>query len=213
MLDSCLPFSPCPRDPDPVCAILQTRDEPYEYSVCIPYGRHQAVGYPQLEYQSRDDFLRWGYPDGDIFPFDAIKTAFDEAIVNSGREALQYSFSVGLPKLRQQIADRMKQEHIHCTMDNILILQGAQQGLDLVARLLIDKGDVIITEAPTFLGALSAFAACEPQYETVPVDDDGLDTDALEALLLRQPNAKLLYTIPDYHNPTGVTMSRSAERP
>lgn len=152
-------------------------------------------------------FFGGGYPDGDIFPFDAIKTAFDEAIVNSGREALQYSFSVGLPKLRQQIADRMKQEHIHCTMDNILILQGAQQGLDLVARLLIDKGDVIITEAPTFLGALGAFAACEPQYETVPVDDNGLDTDALEALLLRQPNAKLLYTIPDYHNPTGVTMS------
>lgn len=76
-----------------------------------------------------------------------------------------------------------------------------------MARLLIDKGDVIITEAPTFLGALGAFAACEPQYETVPVDDDGLDTDALEALLMRQPRAKLLYTIPDYHNPTGVTMS------
>ncbi len=108
-------------------------------------------------------FFGGGYPDGDVFPFDAIKTAFDAAIVNSGREALQYSFSVGLPKLRQQIADRMKQEHIHCTMDNVLILQGAQQGLDLVARLLIDKGDVIITEAPTFLGALGAFAVCEPQ--------------------------------------------------
>lgn len=152
-------------------------------------------------------FFGGGYPDGDLFPVDALKRAFEDAITHSGKEALQYSFSVGLPKLRQQIAARMKREHVDCEMDNVLILQGAQQGLDLVARLLIDKGDTIITEAPTFLGALGAFAACEPHYETVPVDDEGLDTDALEALLQCKPQAKLLYTIPDFHNPSGVTMS------
>lgn len=152
-------------------------------------------------------FFGGGYPDGDVFPIDAIKAAFDEALTQSGKEALQYSFSIGLPKLRQQIAERMKREQVSCTMDNVLILQGAQQGLDLVARLLIDKGDTIITEAPTFLGALGAFAACEPHYETVPVDEEGLDTDALDVLLKHNPQAKMLYTIPDFHNPTGVTMS------
>ncbi|WP_343314943.1 PLP-dependent aminotransferase family protein [Brucella sp. BE17] len=152
-------------------------------------------------------FFGGGYPDGDVFPVDAIRAAFDEALKTSGKEALQYSSSIGLPKLRQQIVERMKHEQVDCTMDNILILQGAQQGLDLAARLLVDKGDTIITEAPTFLGALGAFAACEPQYETVAVDENGLDTDALEALLKQNPRAKLLYTIPDFHNPTGVTMS------
>lgn len=152
-------------------------------------------------------FFGGGYPDPDVFPIDALQQAFDSAIATSGKEALQYSFSVGLPKLRQQVAERMKREHVECSPENVLILQGAQQGLDLAARLLIDKGDTIITEAPTFLGALGAFAACEPNYETVQVDENGLDTDALEALLKLKPEAKLLYTIPDFHNPTGVTMS------
>jgi 2-aminoadipate transaminase len=152
-------------------------------------------------------FFGGGYPDPDVFPIDALQQAFDGAIATSGKEALQYSFSVGLPKLRQQVAERMKREHVECGPENVLILQGAQQGLDLAARLLIDKGDTIITEAPTFLGALGAFAACEPNYETVRVDENGLDTDALEELLMRKPEAKLLYTIPDFHNPTGVTMS------
>ncbi len=152
-------------------------------------------------------FFGGGYPDPDVFPVTALEQAFAKVIATSGKEALQYSASIGLPKLRKQIAERMKREHVECAQDNILILQGAQQGLDLVARLFINKGDTIITEAPTFLGALGAFAACEPNYETVQVDENGLNTDALEALLQQKPDAKLLYTIPDYHNPTGVTMS------
>lgn len=128
-------------------------------------------------------FFGGGYPDASLFPRDAIKAAFETAIAANGNEALQYSFSAGLPKLRRQIADRMARENISCTAENVLIVQGGQQGLDLVARLLIDKGDVIVTEAPTFLGALGAFAACEPQYETVPLDEKGLDTSALENIL------------------------------
>lgn len=152
-------------------------------------------------------FFGGGYPDPDVFPVEALEEAFAKALATSGKEALQYSASIGLLKLREQITERMKREHVDCSPENILILQGAQQGLDLVARLFINKGDTIITEAPTFLGAVGAFAACEPNYETVRVDANGLDTDALEALLQQKPDAKLLYTIPDFHNPTGVTMS------
>lgn len=152
-------------------------------------------------------FFGGGYPDPDVFPVAALEDAFAKALATSGKEALQYSASIGLLKLREQITERMKREHVDCSPENILILQGAQQGLDLVARLFINKGDTIITEAPTFLGAVGAFAACEPNYETVRVDANGLDTDALEALLQQKPDAKLLYTIPDFHNPTGVTMS------
>ena len=152
-------------------------------------------------------FFGGGYPDPDVFPVEALEQAFVKALATSGKEALQYSASIGLLKLREQITERMKREHVDCLPENILILQGAQQGLDLVARLFINKGDTIITEAPTFLGAVGAFAACEPTYETVRVDANGLDTDALEALLQQKPDAKLLYTIPDFHNPTGVTMS------
>ncbi|MGU3576233.1 PLP-dependent aminotransferase family protein [Brucellaceae bacterium C25G] len=152
-------------------------------------------------------FFGGGYPDPDVFPVAALEEAFAKVLANSGKEALQYSASIGMLKLREQIAARMKKDHVDCKPENILILQGAQQGLDLVARLFIDKGDTIITEAPTFLGAVGAFAACEPNYQTVPVDADGLNTDALEDLLKHKPGAKFLYTIPDFHNPTGVTMS------
>lgn len=152
-------------------------------------------------------FFGGGYPDASLFPVDALQNAYHEVLEKSGQQALQYSFSAGLPVLREQIAQRMQNENIQCSMDNILILQGAQQGLDLVASLLVNKGDVIITEAPTFLGALGAFAVYEPEYETVPVDDEGLDVAVLEQVLKTTSNVKFLYTIPDYHNPTGVTMS------
>lgn len=152
-------------------------------------------------------FFGGGYPDASLFPVEALQKAYQDVLQHSGAQALQYSFSAGLPVLREQIARRMKDETIECSTDNILVLQGAQQGLDLVASLLVNKGDVIITEAPTFLGALGAFAVYEPEYETVPVDGDGLDVAVLEQILKTTKNVKFLYTIPDYHNPTGVTMS------
>ena len=89
----------------------------------------------------------------------------------------------------------------------MLILQGSQQGLDLVAKMLVNPGDVIITESPTFVGALIAFAPCEPRYRSVRMDAQGMDMEALEQSLQQQPRAKLIYTIPDFQNPSGVSMS------
>jgi DNA-binding transcriptional MocR family regulator len=89
----------------------------------------------------------------------------------------------------------------------VLLLHGSQQGLDFVARRLIDPGDVIVTENPTFLGALIAFAPSQPDYAVVPVDAQGMQTDKLEVVLAAHPRAKMIYTVPDFQNPTGVTLS------
>ncbi|MEP9371277.1 PLP-dependent aminotransferase family protein [Mesorhizobium sp. KR1-2] len=148
-----------------------------------------------------------GYPDASLFPLEQLEAVFRASIAGNGREALQYTVSNGSPKLREQIATRMTRDGIACGADNVLILQGGQQGLDLVAKMLVDKGDVIVTENPTFLGALIAFNPCEPRYAAVRMDDDGMDMDDLERTLERNPGAKLIYTVPDFQNPTGVTLS------
>jgi DNA-binding transcriptional MocR family regulator len=148
-----------------------------------------------------------GYPDDSLFPLEHLEAVFHAAIADRGRESLQYTVSNGIPKLREQVAERMGRDGVACSADEVLILQGGQQGLDLVAKLLIDKGDVIVTENPTFLGALIAFNPCEPRYAAVAMDGDGMDMDDLERTLERHPGAKLLYTVPDFQNPTGVTLS------
>jgi DNA-binding transcriptional MocR family regulator len=125
---------------------------------------------------------------------------------------LQYTVSNGTPHLREQIAQRMNLDGINCNADNILVLQGGQQGLDLVSKMVIDRGDIIITESPTFLGALIAFNPYEPKYIGVEMDDDGMKMDELERLLEQNPDAKLLYTVPDFQNPSGVTMSLERRR-
>jgi 2-aminoadipate transaminase len=148
-----------------------------------------------------------GYPDATLFPLEELDDVFRRSIIEHGQEALQYTVSNGPAHLRAQIAGRMANEGVTCTEDEVLILHGGQQGLDLVARMLIDKGDVIVTEDPTFLGGLIAFNTCEPTYVGVGMDGDGMDTEALEQALITNPRTKFIYTIPDFQNPTGVTMS------
>lgn len=152
-----------------------------------------------------------GYPDPALFPLEELDSIYHDAIAGGGREALQYTVSTGLPRLREQLAARLTAQGIPTTFDEILILQGAQQGLDLVAKLLVDPGDLIMTENPTFLGALIAFNPCEPRYAAIPIDNDGMDIDVLESMLtVEQP--KFIYTIPDFQNPTGVCMSFERRR-
>ncbi len=125
---------------------------------------------------------------------------------------LQYTVSDGLPRLREQVAARMARDGTACATEDVLILQGAQQGLDLAAKLVLDPGDVVITENPTFLGALIAFNPYEPAYAPVRTDESGMDVDDLERVLERTPRARLLYTMPDFQNPTGVTLALDRRR-
>lgn len=148
-----------------------------------------------------------GYPDASLFPAAALESCFSEVIRAPGGAAMQYAPSNGLTHLRDQIAGLMTADGTPCTGDDVLILQGSQQGLDFAARMLVDPGDVIVTEDPTFLGALIAFQPSQPRYAVVPVDAHGMRTDLLAEVLAANPAARMLYTVPDFQNPTGVTLS------
>ena len=148
-----------------------------------------------------------GYPDATLFPTDQLDAIFHDIIRAPDGAAMQYAPSNGLPHLRDQIARLMTADGMSCTGDDVLILQGSQQGLDFAARMLIDPDDVIITEDPTFLGALIAFAPSQPRYAVVPIDRDGMQTEHLSSILDANPRARMIYTVPDFQNPTGVTLS------
>jgi 2-aminoadipate transaminase len=148
-----------------------------------------------------------GYPDGSLFPLAQLNEVYQTAILKNGAFALQYTVSDGDPKLRAQLAARSTSRGTPCAIDNILMLQGSQQGLDLVAKMLVDPGDIIVTESPTFLGALIAFNPSQPHYVAIAMDEHGMMTEILEQKLKQGLKPKLLYTIPEFQNPTGVTMS------
>ncbi|MTD13260.1 aminotransferase class I/II-fold pyridoxal phosphate-dependent enzyme [Nakamurella sp. YIM 132087] len=153
-----------------------------------------------------------GYPDPALFPVDELRAIFDDLLTPANSRVLQYAGSTGLLRLREQVADRLTADGTACTAEDLLITSGGQQGLDLVAKLVLDPGDTVITEDPTFLGALIAFNPMEPTYAPVRIDGNGMDTEDLERVLADSPRARMIYTVPDFQNPTGVTMSLPRRR-
>ncbi len=147
-----------------------------------------------------------GLPAPELFPVDAVKAAADEVLTKNGREALQYGPSEGFPPLREWIAGEMESRGIKTAPAEILVTNGSQQVLDLVAKLFLNPGDVVLTENPTYLAAIQAFQALEAHFVPVPTDDQGLIPEALPELI-KKHRPKFLYTIPNFQNPTGVTLS------
>ena len=148
-----------------------------------------------------------GFPDPTLFPAAQLNVIYTELLTKHATRALQYTVTEGTPELRAQVAAYMQADGTPCTPDDVLILHGAQQGLDLAAKMMLEPGDTVVVEDPTFLGATIAFNVFEPRYATVRMDAEGMDTDHLEAVLQANPRTKLIYTVPDFHNPTGVTLS------
>lgn len=180
----------------------------YRYANRVQYVKPSAIR-ELLKLGNDPEIISFGggFPDPDVFPIEKLRKVFDEVLSKNGRLALQYTTSEGLPSLRQRLADRMKRAGVACELKNIFMIQGAQQGLDITAKMFIDRGDVIITENPTFVGGLIAFNPYEPKYAPVAMDAEGIRTDLVEKALKENPNTKLIYTIPDFQNPTGITMS------
>ncbi|MCQ2010224.1 2-aminoadipate transaminase [Sporolactobacillus nakayamae] len=147
-----------------------------------------------------------GLPAPELFPVAGIKAACEAVLDEAGEQALQYSTTEGYLPLREAIAERMRTLGIVTTPEHLLVLTGSQQGLDLTGKLFLDKGDVVICESPTYLAAINAFKAYSPRFVEVPMDDGGMRMDELELALQANPNAKFIYTIPDFQNPTGRTM-------
>lgn len=147
-----------------------------------------------------------GYPDRSLFPTQQLNQAFKHSFNSGDTELLQYASTQGYLPLREKIAARLRATGIPTRADDIMMTQGAQQGLDLVARLMLDPGDGLVVEAPTYLGALAAFNAYQPTYYEIPMQDDGMDINALQRVLMSH-KVKFIYTVPDFQNPTGVVMS------
>ena len=146
-----------------------------------------------------------GLPAPELFPVEEFRAATDRVLVKHGSEALQYSTTEGYEPLREYIVHKMAQYKIRATPENVLITSGSQQALDLIGKILINSGDMILTERPTYLGALQAWRAYQADFVPVPIDGDGMQTEQLEEALCAGP--KFMYILPNFQNPGGVTLS------
>jgi 2-aminoadipate transaminase len=151
-----------------------------------------------------------GLPAAEVFPTREIAAATQRLLDTRGSSALQYGASEGYLPLRELIVERMRRYGIEVSPANVLITCGSQQALDLIGRLLINPGDRVLVERPTYMGALQAFNAYQPEWISVPIDDDGVSLDDFEAALRSGP--KFLYLLPNFQNPGGVTMSGERRR-
>ena len=151
-----------------------------------------------------------GLPAPEVFPIEAIRAATERVLSDWGTSALQYTTTEGYRPLRELLVRHMSRYGVKVGPENVLITSGSQQALDLIGKLLINPGDRVLTEAPTYLGALQAFNAYQADYLSVPIDDDGMDMDALELQLRGGP--KFVYALPNFQNPAGVTMSLPRRR-
>jgi 2-aminoadipate transaminase len=147
-----------------------------------------------------------GLPAPEAFPLEAVERACRSVIERNGVAALQYGPTEGYLPLRELILQQLAPSGIAATTDNVLVTTGSQQGLDLVGKLFLDPGDSIATEQPTYLGALQAFRAYQPEFVPLPIDAQGVRTEPLEAALRLGP--KLLYVQPNFQNPSGATLGR-----
>ncbi len=145
-----------------------------------------------------------GLPAPEVFPVEEFQEACNRVLRDHGPIALQYGTTEGYLPLREMIARHTSRYGIEVTAENIMITSGSQQALDLIGKIFINRGDRILVEAPTYLGALQAWNIYGADYVTVPSDENGINTDHLEAALRAGP--KFIYVLPNFQNPTGVTI-------
>lgn len=149
-----------------------------------------------------------GLPNPVSFPIGALQEAIDHAIKESGSKLFQYSTTEGYIPLREYIAAKYKKRHgLTISPENILITNGSQQALELLGKVLLNKGDGVIIEEPGYLGAIQAFSLFEPVFLPVTLETDGLNLEKLAAAL-QNKNVKFIYTVPNFQNPTGLTYSK-----
>lgn len=162
-----------------------------------------------LKVIQQDDIISFagGLPNPVSFPKKELKQSMERVIDQFGDEVFQYSSTEGYRPLREWVAERYRDEYgMDVQADDVLITTGSQQALDLMGKVLINPGDALAIEEPGYLGAIQAFTVFEPDFCPVPLLDDGIDLDRLEQIL-EERNVKLLYTVPNFHNPTGLTYS------
>ncbi len=165
-----------------------------------------------LKVTTRPDIISFagGLPNPNLFPVKAIEQACQQVLSEQGAAALQYATTEGYAPLRQYIAERYQTRWgMQVNPDHILITSGSQQALDLLGKVLIDEGQDLIIEEPGYLGAIQAFSVYQPEFRPITLGEEGLDLAALDALLESGTTARLLYGVPNFQNPSGVSYSRA----
>ena len=145
-----------------------------------------------------------GLPSPLTFPVERMRAAYDTVLSRAGNVALQYGPSDGYAPLREWIADSLSTSDCRIVPEQVLMLSGSQQGLDLLGKVLVDEGSKVLVETPSYLGALQAFSLYRPEFVSIATDEDGLVPEALDAV---GQGARLLYSLPNFQNPTGRSMT------
>ena len=157
-----------------------------------------------------------GMPNPETFPVEIIREIASDVLTKDGGKVLQYGITEGYPPLRQSIAERMRTKGMDASADDVLVVSGSQQVIDLMGKVFIDPKDVIVVSAPTYLTALTGFGTYQAAFETVPIDEDNMRLDLFEerikVLAKRSDQPKIVYVLPNFHNPAGVTMPEANRR-
>lgn len=148
-----------------------------------------------------------GLPAPELFPIEELKVASQAVLTEDGPASLQYSATEGYIPLRKAVLKRMEAIGVRSNLQQVMITSGSQQAIDLTGRVFLDEGDTILCESPTYLAAINAFNVYNANIVEVEMDRDGMKMDVLEKRLQENPQAKIIYTIPDFQNPTGRTLS------
>jgi 2-aminoadipate transaminase len=191
----------------------QTRQPGHEIPLSAAAKRMSSSAIREiLKVTQRPDVISFagGLPAPELFPLAEVRAAVDKVLTDHGPASLQYSTTEGHLRLREWIADQSR-----LTPDRVQITSGSQQGLDLLGRVLINPGDIVLVEQPTYLGALQAFAPYQPRFTEAITDDNGIVPEALDEQLNSLPaseSARLLYTVPTFQNPTGRTLPLQRRR-
>jgi 2-aminoadipate transaminase len=183
------------------------------FSVCA-MGMKRSVIRELLKLTRNPEIISFagGLPDPHTFPVKEISDISRDILDSRGALALQYGPTEGEEPLRQQLVRFMAGDGMTVPMEDIMVTTGSQQGLDIVGKILIDPGDVVIVELPSYLGGLQAFSQYHPEFVGIPQDDDGMQMEILEEKLVELTKAgkriKFIYVVPDFQNPSGVTLSK-----
>ncbi len=166
-----------------------------------------------LKYSNKPGIISFagGYPAPDLFPITEITQIISELMAKEGKNILQYGATEGYLPLREELLKFMKKQGVDLTLGNLLIITSSQQGLDLVGKLLLNPGDIVMTEYPTYIGAIMAFNCYAAKMISTEIEDDGIAAAKLEtaikSLIARNQKPKFIYVIPDFQNPSGITIS------
>lgn len=186
----------------------------FKYSKRVPAEGTDAVGaILQAAADPKIISFAGGLPAPELFPVKEMKAAVDKVFEEHGQEAMQYGAAKGVTALREVIQQHVKKkENVDSELDNVLVTTGSEQALDLVGKAFVDPGDTVLVEQPTYLCALDVFRSYGANFASVEMDEDGMKMDALEEALKANPNTKLIYTVPNFQNPTGRTMTEERRK-